>query len=406
MATEIRMPQLSDTMESGKILSWKKKEGDTIKRGDALAEVETEKANLDIEAFHEGVLLKIIVQENAAAKVGDVIAVIGQPGESVEVQGPHPVQPAAPSEPLPEAAPESSPVVQDGRDSPSFHSGAAGAVPPDRIKASPLARRLAEERHIDLTSVSGTGPQGRITSRDLEGGPAAGEIPAGAHIAALSKMRETIASRMQKSWTESPHFFVTVAVDMREAVKLQQTLKQQPGFEGTTLTHLIMKAAAYALKLQPKINNGIADGQLIEPDAINIGIVTPLEDGLLIPVIRNVDRLSFKDVVSEARAAVERAKAGRPNSGDLTGGTFSISNMGMLDVENFTAIINPGQGAILAISSVKDEPVVESGQVVPGKIMRATLSSDHRIIDGVTAAEFMKHFKTAMQSPALMFLQQ
>ncbi len=395
MATEIRMPQLSDTMESGKILIWKKKEGEAVKRGDALAEVETEKANLDVEAFKDGVLLKIIVPENAVAKVGDVIAVTGEAGESVDA-APRPSQPEpepAPA-PGPETAASSAPEHRDEVRADTEHPG--------RIKASPLARKLAEERNIDLKSISGSGPQGRITSRDLEGRQPS---PARPPAAGLSKMRETIAARMQKSWTESPHFFVTVAIDMREAVKLQQTLKQLPGFDGTTLTHLVIRAAAYALRKQPKVNNGIVNGRLVEPETVNIGIVTTLEEGLLIPVIRNADKISFQQIVSEARAAVERARAGRPNSNDLSGGTFSISNMGMLDVENFTAIINPGQGAILAISSIKDEPVVENGKVVPGMIMRATLSSDHRIIDGAAAADFLKHFKTAMQTPALMFLE-
>jgi pyruvate dehydrogenase E2 component (dihydrolipoamide acetyltransferase) len=215
-------------------------------------------------------------------------------------------------------------------------------------------------------------------------------------------MRETIARRMQESVTTAPHFYVTTSVNMGEAIRLRETLKERSLFKGISMNHLVIKAVAYGLHQEPRVNAAMKDGQVFQPAQINIGIITALEDGLIIPVLKEVDQMSLKDVVFEARAAIERARAGRPSSSDLSGGTFSISNMGMFDVENFTAIINPGQGGILAVSAVKQQPVVQNGQVVVGSVMKATVSVDHRIIDGVMASTFLKHFKEALEMPALL----
>jgi pyruvate dehydrogenase E2 component (dihydrolipoamide acetyltransferase) len=217
-------------------------------------------------------------------------------------------------------------------------------------------------------------------------------------------MRETIARRMQESVNQAPHFYVTTSIDMGEVSKLREILKVRPEFKGISINHFIIKAAAYALSKEPRVNCAVRDNQVYQPDQINVGIITAIEDGLLIPVIKEADVLPLKDLVFEARAAVERARAGRPSSSDLVGGTFSISNMGMFDVENFTAIINPGQGAVLAVSSIQEQPIVVQGHVVPGMRMKATLSVDHRIIDGVMAGTFQKHFKEALETPALLLL--
>jgi pyruvate dehydrogenase E2 component (dihydrolipoamide acetyltransferase) len=218
----------------------------------------------------------------------------------------------------------------------------------------------------------------------------------------LSRMRETIARRMQESVTTAPHFYVTNTINMTQALKLREALKERPEFKGISVNHLVIKAAAYGLAREPRVNAAMKDGQIYQPAQINIGIITAINDGLLIPVLKEVNTLSLKDVVFEARAAVERARAGRPNSTDLSGGTFSISNMGMFDVENFTAIINPGQGGILAVSGIKEQPVVENGQIVIGSLMKVTVSVDHRIIDGVMASTFLKYFKEALEIPALL----
>lgn len=421
MAAEIKMPQLSDTMSAGKILKWNKKPGDAVQRGDILAEVETEKANLEIESFHSGVLLSIQVPEQEKASVGEVIAYIGAAGEAVPTSSgaktsspaaPAPVSasaPQAPSAPARAAQPQTLSAVSD--------SG--------RIKASPLARKVAQERNIDLAVLTGSGPAGRITRQDVEAAagrsnaapqarvapaptqaprpaPAAAAVPMEGRLTPFSSMREVIAKRMQESVAQSPHFYSTTSIDMEQAAKLREILKERPDFKGISVNHLVIKAAAYALFNEPRVNRAVKDNMVFEPGQINIGIITALDDGLLIPVVRSVDQLSLKDLVFEARAAVERAKAGRPTSADLSGGTFSISNMGMFDVENFTAIINPGQGAVLAVSRVRDVPVVKNGQVVPGKEMKVTLSVDHRVIDGVMSASFLKFFKEGLENPALL----
>jgi pyruvate dehydrogenase E2 component (dihydrolipoamide acetyltransferase) len=215
-------------------------------------------------------------------------------------------------------------------------------------------------------------------------------------------MRETIARRMQESVTTAPHFYVTTSVDMGEAMRLREVLKERAEYKGISMNHLVIKAVAYGLKHEPRVNAAMKNGQLYQPAQINVGIITAIPDGLLIPVLKEVDALSLKDVVFEARAAIDRARAGRPSSTDLSGGTFSISNMGMFDVESFTAIINPGQGGILAVSAVKEQPVVKNGQIVIGSVMKATVSVDHRIIDGVMASTFLKHFKDALEMPALL----
>jgi pyruvate dehydrogenase E2 component (dihydrolipoamide acetyltransferase) len=212
-------------------------------------------------------------------------------------------------------------------------------------------------------------------------------------------MRETIARRMQESVTQAPHFYVTTSIDMDAALQLREALKEDSAFKGISVNHLVIKACAYALAKEPRVNRSLRDGMVYEPAEINVGIITAVEDGLLIPVVRNADTLSLEAIVFESRAAIERARAGRPTASDLSGGTFSISNMGMLDVENFTAIISPGQGAV---SAVQEVPVVRNGSIVAGKRMKVTLSVDHRVIDGVMAAEWLGHFKRALQIPGLL----
>ncbi len=434
MATEIKMPQLSDTMSSGKILAWKKKEGETVSRGDILAEVETDKANLEIESFGQGVLLKISVPAGSTAKVGEVIAFIGQAGDKIEVSAP---SQNGNTSPKPVSITTVSGQTQR-HESPSTFSPAMASTSVDasgRIKASPLARKIARDRNIDLTLIAGTGPAGRIIRRDIEAASVATAKPtmmpvtqssaapsyspppqvsrpamvtstptSGGKLTPLTKMRETIARRMQESVTQQPHFYVTSTINMLEAKKLRETLKETGGFEGISYNHLIIKAVAYGLSKEPRVNRAIKDGMVFEPEGINIGIITAIEDGLIIPVLHSADKLPLKDLVFEARAAVERARAGRPTAQDLSGGTFSISNMGMFDVDSFTAIINPGQGGVLAVSAIKEEPVVYQGAVVPGLTMKATISVDHRVIDGVMAGNFLKHFKQALEVPALLML--
>ncbi|NDC37089.1 MAG: hypothetical protein EBZ48_03445 [Proteobacteria bacterium] len=296
------------------------------------------------------------------------------------------------------------------------------------------ARKMAEERNIDLSGVRGSGPEGRIVRRDIEqaqgsprqlsvmhGGAATAAVsqqlqqptqhaarmeggPLTGSLTPMSKMREVIARRMQESVTQSPHFYVTTSIEMSAAKGLYAALKERAEFKGISLNHLVIKAVAYGIANEPRVNRTVRDGQIFTPDSINIGIITAIDDGLLIPVVKDADTLPLKDLVFEARAAVERARAGRPSAADLTGGTFSVSNMGMYEVENFTAIINPGQGSVLAVSSALEQPCVKNGQLTVGLMMKATISVDHRIIDGLMAATFLKHFKAALETPALLLL--
>ena len=419
------MPQLSDTMSSGKILSWRKSEGDQVKRGDILAEVETDKANLEIESFFNGVLLKVMVPSGTDAKVGEVIAMLGAVGESVST----PSKPVAAVKTVIATIQPPAAELPPARTTTSVISNTLELVTDEpRIKASPLAKRVAEDLQINLSSIQGSGPNGRIVRRDVEAAAGNGstapvletftvpqsysrapanQVPANSAATAgtltpLSRMRETIARRMQESVTTAPHFYCTTSVNMGEALRLREALKERAEYKGISVNHLIIKAVAYGLKHEPNVNAAMKNEQLYQPAQINIGIITAIDDGLIIPVLKEADTMSLRDVVFEAKAAIERARAGRPSSNDLSGGTFSISNMGMFDVENFTAIINPGQGGILAVSSVKEQPVVQKGQIVIGSVMKATVSVDHRIIDGVMASRFLKHFKEALEMPALL----
>lgn len=432
------MPQLSDTMDSGKILTWNKKEGDTISRGDILAEVETDKANLEIESFHEGTLLKIVTPADNSANVGEVIAYIGDPGESVGSSSSAAKSSSSPA-PVSES-PSTGNVSQDpaprngsSNGSSEYHTGKTSESTiksEGRIKASPVAKKLAEQNNIDLASVRGSGPDGRIVKRDVEslgadvqaaqnlhtpapqrGRPSSSNQPqqssgsatAEGTLTPLSKMRDTIAKRMQQSVNEAPHFYTTVSIEMDSVISLRALLKERGIIEGVSLNHFIIKAAAYALAHEPRVNRAIRDGnQVFEPSSINIGVITALNDGLIIPVLHEVDKMSLSDVVFESRAMIERARAGRPTARDLSGGTFSISNMGMFDVESFTAIINPGQGAVIAISATKEQPIVKDGVIQVAQIMKATLSVDHRVIDGVMSGNFLKFFKEGLEYPALL----
>lgn len=419
------MPQLSDTMHEGKILSWRKKEGDKVSRGDALAEVATDKADLEVESFHDGVLLKILSPEGTNVKVGATIAVVGQAGESVSTTSPTPSAPLQSSK-APEktsTAPSKLPSTANGQ---TAHD--------ERQRISPLAKNLARAFNVDLTSVSGTGEGGRITKKDIEAKlgreiskddeeraasgqaiaarPAETQRPAPARLASpaiaagstqpLSRMRQTIANKMVESVASIPHFYVSTKVEVTPLIKLRAALKQLPNYEGVTYTHLLLRACALALCAVPRVNASYADGQLVQPQDINIGIVTALPDGLLIPVLKNVAQLSVSDIVVEGSALIKRARAGKPKQDDLVGGTFSISNLGSGSVDSFTAIINPGQGAILAVGSITKEAIVIDDRVTVGQTMSLTLSVDHRILDGVVAAEFLTELKHLLEEPALL----
>ena len=419
MATEVIMPRMSDTMEEGKILKWLKKVGDRIEVGDIIAEVETDKADMEMEALDDGFLTEIRAQEGESVPVGAVIALLGEEAEVGVVPTP-PARTAGTSVSTPptekrtnaKASPPAAKKVRKIRE-------AAPKKPParkknERILASPIVRKIAAERGIELAKVRGSGPGGRIIKQDLEGAeaiPMAAELktpPAPSSVATtptgkvepFSRMRATIAKRMADSMREAPHFYVTTEIDMSEAVRLRTSLKLSDRVRAdVTYTHLLVKAVAVALGRHPRLNASFTgDGRELKAE-VNIGIAVALDDGLIVPVLHDCQAMSLLDIAAQANALVERARTGKPTTQDLSGGTFTISNLGMYPVEHFTAVINPPQAAILATSAIKERPVVRDGQVVISRTMMATLSCDHRVLDGATGAQFLQELKNLLENP-------
>jgi pyruvate dehydrogenase E2 component (dihydrolipoamide acetyltransferase) len=470
--TDILMPKLSDTMEEGKIIRWLKQRGDRVAIGDILAEVETDKANMELEAFDEGVLGEIRTVEGESAPVGAVIAVLVEPGTAVEGKEPAaagkpdaaaaraadtpapaaaarpaderraeakappneerdregdeaaaaeadgesepPVAPAASRSPRSESAPPpASPEASRG-DAPGSPTGAG-----DRVRASPLARRIARERAVDLGTLRGSGPGGRIVERDVEAAakqpaaaepaprpravaavakPAAGER-AGTRVE-LGKVRRTTAKRMAEAKRDIPHFYASSDVTMDECVRLKDGLAALEGeYTGVTYTHLVLKAVGIALRRVPELNATFDDGTVLLHETVHVGLATATDDGLVVPVVRDVDRQPLGALIAQTRALVERARAGKFAADDLRGATFTVSNLGMYPVAHFAAVVNPPQAAILAVGAVREVAVVRSDAVVPGRLMTVTLSCDHRVVDGVLAGRFLKELNTLLGSP-------
>jgi pyruvate dehydrogenase E2 component (dihydrolipoamide acetyltransferase) len=428
MPTDVLMPKLSDTMEEGKILKWLKAPGDVVKQGDLLAEVETDKANMEIESFDEGVVTEIKVPEGASAPVGAVIAVLGEAGtvarapakEAPAAKEAPRAKEAVPAKEAPAAkassgaapAPKEEPATKAAAPAKAAPAPPASATPAhgtdDRVKASPLAKKIAAERGIDLAGVAGSGPGGRIVRTDVEGGAPAAAAPAarpgaappaGRHVE-LSRIRRTTAKRMAEAAREIPHFYVSADVDMDAAVRLRDELVARGGeFEGTTLTHLIVKACGLALRRVPAMNASLDGEATVEHAQVNVGLATATDEGLLVPVVHNCDTASLAEIVSAARGLVERARAGKPARDDLSGATFSLSNLGMFPVAHFAAVVNPPQAAILAVGTVREVPVVRDEAVVPGRLMTVTVSCDHRILDGAVAGRFLAELKTLLEHP-------
>lgn len=410
MPIEVIMPRMSDTMEEGKILAWLKNVGDRVEVGDVIAEVETDKADMEMEALDEGFLAAIRVQEGESVPVGSVIALLTEAqGEAVDVA-------PSPANGKPPRTAAKKPTAKNTNKKVRKIRDAAPKTAPSvrkkggRVLASPIVKKIAAERGIDLSAVRGSGPGGRIIKQDLEGvsAPAGGRIsktasPAAAvegRIEPFSRMRAAIAKRMAGSMRDAPHFFVTSEIDMSEAVRLRTSLKLSDRVPGeVTYTHLLVKAAAVALQRHPRVNAAYTPEGRAFRDDVNVGIAVALDDGLIVPVLHDCQRLSLLEVAARANALVERARSGTPRPEDLSGGSFTISNLGMYPVEQFTAVINPPQAAILATSAIKERPVVRDGQIVIARTMLVTLSSDHRVLDGATSARFLQEFKNLLENP-------
>lgn len=425
MALVITMPRLSDTMTEGVVAKWHAKLGDTITEGKLLAEIETDKATMDFEAFpgQEGVLLHIGVQEGQTAPVDSILAILGAAGEDVSalLSGGASAAPAAPSAP---AAPEA--PVEEAPAAPAAPAPAVPAAEPvaapsagdARLKASPLARSLAHELGVNLASVQGTGDGGRITKRDVElaaaspvaasagssaASPAA-SYPSSGHVdTPISQMRKTIAKRLAESKFTAPHFYLTIAVDMSAAAAARSEINAA-GDVKISFNDLVVKSVAKALKKHPAVNSSWMGDSIRTNYDVHVGVAVAVEDGLLVPVVRHADAKGLADISAEVRSFAQKAKDKKLQPSDWAGNTFTISNLGMFGIEEFTAIINPPDAAILAVGGIQEVPVVKNGAVVPGQVMKMTLSCDHRVIDGATGAAFLNTVKGYLERPLSLIL--
>ena len=414
MPSQVIMPKLSDAMTEGRVIQWLKKEGDRVQGGDVVASIETDKAEIELEAFGSGVLRKILVGDGQTVPVGQLIGVIAEPDEDISA-----LERTAPAALVAgaQAAPKAEPKL--AAPSPAETATAAGPTAPGAetgwVPASPIARRMAREAGIDLAHVKGSGPGGRILERDVEAYVATqaqrrggAEVPVGEREfedKELSTIRKTIAARMTQSKAPIPHFTVTVEVDMGAAWELRKSLNAiEAQSEKLSLNDIIIKATALALQRHPAINATYLNGQVRLFKRVHMGVAVALEDGLIVPVIRECDRKSLGEIAREARGLIERARSKKLRPEEYSGGTFALSNLGMYDVVEFTAVIDPAHGAILAVGAIEDKPVVMNGQVTVRQRMRLTGAFDHRIIDGAMGAKFLQELKKILENPVQLLL--
>jgi pyruvate dehydrogenase E2 component (dihydrolipoamide acetyltransferase) len=438
---DIAMPRLSDSMEEGTVLNWLKQVGDEVAVGEELVEIETDKANMGYEADVAGTLLEIVVEENETAPVGAVIARIGD--KDAELPAPQTAGPVTAGDPPP------LPVAK------ASSGGVPPTVPPavpaangngsGRVKASPLARRIASELGVDLSTLSGSGPAGRIVKRDVEQASSAGGAPMGAPRSAqaaeppstvgeiggsgpaaasqgpssspetakgnveyveLTKLQQVVARRMSESKATAPHFYLTTEVDMGAAVEARARIKEISG-EGEVVpsfNDMVVKACAIALKRFPRANGAYKDGRFELYSRINVGIAVAADDALVVPTVFDADKKGLREIAADARSLAGKVRDGSITPPELSGGTFSVSNLGMYGITSFGAIVNSPQAGILAVGAITDKPVVKDGEVVPGKVMEMTLSCDHRILYGADGAEFLAAIKSILQEPLALSL--
>jgi pyruvate dehydrogenase E2 component (dihydrolipoamide acetyltransferase) len=485
MAKTVVMPQMGYDMDAGTLLRWLKQVGEPVERGEAIAEIETDKVNIEIEAFESGVLRKTLITEGQTVPVGEAIAIIGTADEPIEGEA-EAAQPAEqpqavaapPAQPAAEAS-QAEPVAQAARAEPAeqpvqaARQGAAAPPPPlqmqeqmetqttapvpadgrngavatpverepgERIRASPLVRRIAAEHEIDLSQVAGTGPHGRIVKRDIEGlmtgarpaaappaptpepvaapaaAPAAPAAPApafapppGGELRELPRIRQTIGKRMSQSWTQAPHLFVTMAIDMTQAMALREQINHELGNDRAseiTVNDLLIKATALALRGFPVLNSAMEDGKMRLHDRIDVNSAVALEGGLISPFVPEADKKSLGEISRVMKDLVHRAREGGLRPEEFQGGTFTISNLGMFGVEAFTGVINPPQAAILAVGAAQAEPVwnAETNAFEPRQVMRVTMSGDHRLTDGAEVARFLQELKKLLEHPMALLV--
>ncbi|MDG0973626.1 MAG: pyruvate dehydrogenase complex dihydrolipoamide acetyltransferase [Crocinitomicaceae bacterium] len=423
MAEVILMPKLSDTMTEGVVAEWHKKVGDTVSSGELLAEIETDKATMEFESFYDGVLLHIGIEKGATAPVNDVLAIIGEKGE--DIQGL--LADAKKSNAVAEEAPKQEEVLKEEKEAAPVQAATPAPAPKPapqpvaqtatdaRIFASPLAKKLAEEKGIDVGLVRGTGENGRIVKRDVEnyvpyerpaGGNSFTAAPAGTESYRdenVSQMRKVIAKRLAESKFTAPHFYLTLEIDMDNAIAARKAMNAQEGVK-VSFNDMVVKAVAMSLRKHPTVNSAWMGDFIRRNDHVHIGVAVAVEDGLLVPVVRFADTKGLAQIGAEVKEFAQKAKDKKLQPQDWEGNTFTISNLGMYGIEEFTAIINPPDSCILAVGGIKQVPVVKNGQVVPGNIMKVTLSCDHRVVDGASGSEFLNTFKSYLENPVMMLV--
>ena len=441
MATIVELPRLSDTMEEGVVAEWRIAVGDKVKRGQVIADIETDKATMEFESFDAGVVLELVANPGDVLPIGAPIAVFGKQGEDAKEAlakhggpsaGKKPEAPrdtaAAPAPALaPAATPEAAPAAAPVPAAPAPVAAIPGAD--GRIPASPVARKLAREAGLPLSAIAGSGPHGRVVKSDVEAA-AKGGVPVAKAAAAvtpsaysseldvfgrpyakradepqkLSLMRRTIAKRMVQSQQQVPHFYLTIAVEMDEAARVRKEMNLAVSGTKVSFNDMVILAAALALREHPNVNAFWTDGVgITHYGNIDVGMAVAVDNGLIVPVVRNTEQKTLAAISRETRSLGKRAKDGTLKPEEMTGSTFSVSNLGMFGIEEFSAMVNPGEGAILAVGAVAEQPVVANGELVIRKVMKATLSCDHRVVDGAMGAKYLATFKTILEQPMRLF---
>jgi len=400
MAEIVRMPRLSDTMTEGTVAKWHKNVGDAISEGDLLAEIETDKATMEFESFQEGVLLHIGVGESETAAVDCILAILGEKGEDVSALIEADSTPVAP-----EVKEEKTPVAEVKIEVAAIAAPVKKKSTDGRTVASPLAKRLAEEKGVDISSIPGSGDGGRVIKRDIDNyqAPLASSAAFQESYSEepVSQMRKVIARRLAESKFTAPHFYLSISVDMDNAIAARKAINALPDTK-VSFNDLVVKASAMALREHPAVNSSWRADVIRRNKHVNVGVAIAIEDGLLVPVVRFTDTKSLSDISGEVKEFAQKAKSKKLQPADWEGSTFTISNLGMFGIDEFTAIINTPDACILAVGGIQQIPVVKDGQVVPGNVMKLTLSCDHRVVDGASGAAFLNTLKTYLQNPVTM----
>lgn len=413
MAEAVKLPKMSDTMTEGVIVKWNYKVGDSVKSGDVLAEVETDKATMDMEVYAKGSIL-YLVEEGSTVPVDGVIAVVGTAGEDYQS-----LLSGAPAAATPTPAPVAEKTAETPVAQPTVSAPAAVSAPPvasvdERLKASPLAKKLAQDKGVDLSQIQGTGENGRIVRKDVESfvpGTQTEAAPAVVHVSgtesfeevAVSQMRKTIAARLSESKFTAPHFYLTMEINMDKAVAAREQMNAVSEVK-ISMNDLVIKAAAAALRKNPKVNSSWLGTKIRYNHHIHIGVAMAVDEGLLVPVVRFADQKGLSQISAEVKDYGKRAKEKKLQPQDWAGNTFTISNLGMFGIEEFTAIINPPDACIMAVGAVKDTVGVVNGEIKPVKTMKVTLSCDHRVVDGAIGAAFLNTFKEYLEEPVKMLV--